>query len=127
MNLVDRSFEFLARRSDILQQFDFTIEMDDESLVFVFAQDVIDKGATGGEFLIEDAALAHAGVDEEAESKRKIRFLGEIGDGLGLTVLLESEIILGKIADDAAVLVADGGEEIYGIDVNSDWGGLLAA
>jgi len=100
------------------------IEMDDEGFVLIFAQKVIEEGTARGDFLIEDAALAAAGVHEEAEGERKIGFAGEVGDGLGFAVLVEGEIVLGEIVDEGAVFVADGGEEVYGADVDGD-GSLL--
>ena len=100
--------------------------MDEEGFVFVFAQDVIEERAAGGAFLVEDLALAEAGVDEKAKSEGEIGVFGEIGDGLGLAVLVESEVVLGEVADDVAVFVADGGEEIDGGDVDGDGRGLLA-
>src|SRR4029077_9661340 len=117
--------EFLTRGGEVLEEFDFVVEMDEEGFVLVFAQDAIEEGAAGGAFLVEEAALAEAGVDEEAEGEREIGLFGEIGDGLGLGVLFESEIVFGEIADEVAVFVADGGEEIDGGDVYGD-GGLLA-
>jgi hypothetical protein len=123
--LVDSREEFFARRGEVLEEFDFVIEMDEEGFVFVLAQDAIEERAAGGALLIEDATLAKAGVDEEAEGEREIGFLGEIGDGLGLGVLLEGEVVFGKIADKVAVFVSDGGDEIDGGDVESD-GRLLA-
>ena len=99
--------------------------MDEEGFVFVFAQDAIEERAAGGALLVEDAALAEAGVDEEAEGEREVGLFGEIGDGLGLAVLVESEVVFGEIADEVAVFVADGGEEIDGGDVEGDGRGLL--
>jgi hypothetical protein len=101
------------------------IEVDEEGFVFVFAEDMVEEGAAGGALLIEDAALAEAGINEEAEGEREIGLFGEIGDRLGLGVLFEGEVIFGEIADEVAVLVADGGEEIDGGNVYGD-GGLLA-
>ena len=101
------------------------IEVDEEGFVFVFAEDMVEEGAAGGAFLIEDVALAEAGVDEQAEGEWEIGFFGEIGDGLWLGVLFEGEVVFGEIADEVAVFVADGGEKIYGCDVYGD-GGLLA-
>ena len=120
VNLIDGCLEFLARGGEVLEEFDFVIEMDEEGFVFVFTENVVEEGAAGGALLIEDAALAEAGVDEEAEGEREIGFFGEIGDGLGLGVLFEGEVFLREIADQAAVFVANGGEEIYGGDVNGD-------
>jgi hypothetical protein len=101
------------------------IEMDEEGFVFVFAEDVIEERAAGRAFLIKDAALAEAGVHEEAEGEREIGFLGEIGDGLRLAVLIEGEVVFGEIADEVAMFVSDGGDEIDGGDVEGDRG-LLA-
>ena len=124
--MIDGCEEFFARSGEVLEEFDFVIEMDEEGLVFVFAEDVIEKRAAGGAFLIEDAALAEAGVHEEAEGEREIRFLGEIGDGLRLAVLIEGEVVFGEIADEVAVFVSDGGDVIDGGDVEGDRRGLLA-
>jgi hypothetical protein len=99
--------------------------MDEESLIFVLAQDIIEERAAGGAFLIEDAALAEAGVDEQTEGEREVGFLGEVGDGLGLAVLLEGEVVFGEVADDVAMFVADSGEEIDGGNVDGDGRGLL--
>ena len=114
------------RGGQVLQQFHFAIEMDKEGFVFVAPQDAVEKRAAGGAFLLQYPALAEAGVHEQAESERKVGLFGEIGDGLGLAVLLESEVGFGEIAEDVAVLVADGGEEIDGGDVEGDGRGLLA-
>ena len=125
VDLIDGCLEFLSRGSEVLEEFDFVIEVDEEGFVFVFAEDMVEERAAGGTFLIEDAALAEAGVDEEAEGEREIGFFGEIGDGLGLGVLFEGEVVFGEIADEVAVFVADGGEKIDGGDVYGD-GRLLA-
>jgi len=126
VKLIDGREEFLAGGGEVLEEFDFVIEMDEEGFVFVFAQDAIEERAAGGAFLIEDAALAEAGVDEKAEGEREIGFFGEIGDGLGFAVLVEGEVVFGEVADDVAVLVADSGEEVDGADVDGDRSGLLA-
>jgi hypothetical protein len=125
VDLIDGREKFLAGGREVLEEFDFVIEVDEEGLVFVFAQDAIEERAAGGAFLIEDTALAKAGIDEEAEGEREIGLFGEIGDGLGLGVLFEGEVVFGKIADEIAVFVADGGEEIDGGDVEGDGRGLL--
>jgi hypothetical protein len=65
--LIDGGKEFLAGGGEVLEKSDFEIEMDEESFIFVFAQHVIEEGAAGGAFLIEDSALAEAGVHEEAK------------------------------------------------------------
>jgi hypothetical protein len=126
VDLIDGREEFLAGRREVLEEFDFAIEMYEESLIFVFAQDAIEERVAGGALLIEDAALAEAGVDEKAEGEREIGLLGEVRNGLGLAVLFEGEVVFGEIAHEVAVLVADGGEEINGGDVEGDGRGLLS-
>ena len=79
----------------------------------------------GREFFIENAALAHGSVDEEAKGEGKIGLLGEIGDGLGLAVLIEKEVVFREGVDQGAVFVVNGGEEIDGGDVDGDGRGLL--
>jgi len=86
---------------------------------------VVKEGAAGGTLLIENATLTEAGVDQEAEGEREVGLFGEIGEGLGLAILLETEIVFCEIADDVAVFVADGGEEIDGGDVDGNRRGLL--
>ena len=86
---------------------------------------MVEEGAASGAFLIEDAALAKASVDEESEGEGEIGLFGEIGEGLGLAILLETEIVFCEIADDVAVFVADSGEEIDGGDVDGNRRGLL--
>jgi len=41
-------------------------------LVFIFAEDAVEEGAAGGALLIEDAALAEAGVDEERGERSRV-------------------------------------------------------
>ena len=66
--MIDGGEEFLARGGEVLEEFDFVIEVNEERPILVFAQDTIEEGAAGGALLIENAALAEAGVDEEPES-----------------------------------------------------------
>ena len=67
VDLVDSSLEFLAGRLEVLEELDFAIELDDEGLIFVLAKDAVEERAAGGEFLVKNAALAEAGVNEQAE------------------------------------------------------------
>ena len=126
MDLIDGREEFFAGGGEVLEKLDFVVEMDEEGFVFVFAQDAMEERAAGGAFLIEDTALAKASVDQEAEGEREVGLFCEIGDGLGLAVLVESEVVFGEIVDEIAMFVADGGEEINGGDVEGDGRGLLA-
>src|SRR5258708_35188577 len=63
VELIDGCEEFFARSGEVLEEVDFVIEMDEEGLVFVFAEDVIEERAAGGALLLCVAALAEAGVD----------------------------------------------------------------
>jgi len=110
VDLIDGGLEFLAGRGEVLEELDFAIEMDDEGFVLVFAKDVVEERAAGREFLVEDAALAEAGVNKEAESEPKVGFPREIGDGLGFGVLFKEEVVLGEIVDESVVFIADGNE-----------------
>jgi hypothetical protein len=113
-------FQLLVRRSQILQQFDFAIEVNDESFVPIFAHHLIQKAMAGAALLVENAALAHAGVDEETKGQRKVGIASEVVNGLRSTILAESEIIFGKVVDDFAVLIADSGEHIDDFDLDGD-------
>jgi hypothetical protein len=125
VDLIDGGLEFLARRGEVLEELDFAIEMDDEGFVLVLAKDVVEEGAAAGEFLVEDAALAEAGVNKEADSEQEVGFPGEIADGLGFAVLFKKEVVLGEIVDEGVVFIADGNEKIDGADVDGDGSGLL--
>jgi len=110
VELVDGREEFLTGGGEVLHEFDLVIEMDEEGFVFVFAQDAIEESTAGGALLVENLALAEAGVHEQAQGEREVGLFGEIGDGLRFAVLLESEVVFGEVADDVAVFVANGGE-----------------
>lgn len=125
VDLVDGSLKFLARGGKVLEELDLAIEMDDKGFVLVLAEDVIEEGSAGGKFLVEDAALAEAGVNKKAEGEREVGFIGEIRDGLRLGVLFEKEVVFGEVVDEGVVFVADGNEEIDGVDVDGNGRGLL--
>src|SRR6202034_1955694 len=65
--LVERRFQLLPRGSQVLQQLHFAVEVNHERLVLVFAQHMIEKGVAGVALLIEEAALAHAGIYQQAQ------------------------------------------------------------
>ena len=48
-------FQILARRSQVLEQFHFAVEVDEERFVLVLAQDVLEEFVAGVALLIEDA------------------------------------------------------------------------
>ena len=59
------------RGSQVLEQFDLFVEMDEECRVFV-PQNLVAERFAGRFFLIEDVSLAEACVHHEAESQREI-------------------------------------------------------
>src|SRR5580692_4035046 len=127
LELIERSFEFLSRRSQLQEKLHFVVEVDEKGFVLVFTEYVLEKRAAGGALLIENAPLAHAGIHQQAERQRKIGFVNKIGDRLRMAILVQDKIILGQIGEEFSVLVADGGEQVHGLDVDGDGRALLTA
>jgi len=96
--------------------------MNDESLVAILADHLIQKAVAGAAFLIEYAALAQAGVNQEAKRQGKIRLTGEVADGLRAAIFAENEVLFIQIIDDFAAFVADGGEHIDDFDIDGNGG-----
>jgi hypothetical protein len=44
-----------------------------------------------------------------------------------MAILVQDKIILGQIGEEFSVLVADGGEQVHGLDVDGDGRALLTA
>ena len=59
------------------------IEMNEEGLIAVLAQDLLDKPAARVSFFAEHLALAQAGIDQQTQRERKIGFASEITDVCG--------------------------------------------
>ncbi len=78
----------------------------------------------GGALLIQDPALAHTGIDQQAKGQRQVGFFGEVSDGLGVAVLFDGKIVFSQSADELAMLVAHGGEHADHFDVDGDRRGL---
>ena len=77
------------RRSEILQELHFAVEVDDKGFIFVFSQHLSQKALTGASFLAEHAPLAHAGIHQQAERQWEIGFAGEVANSLGTAVFGE--------------------------------------
>ncbi len=105
-----------------MQELDFAIEMNHEGVVLIWTQHVIQEAVASRALLVNDAALAFAGVHQQAESQRKIGFPGEIADGLRPAVFFQGEIILAEIGHDLAVFVAHGGQDSDHVDFDGDLG-----
>jgi hypothetical protein len=112
--------------SEVLEEFDFAIEMHDEGLVFGLGQHVIQELLAGGALFVEDIALAQAGVDQQAESERQIFLLREVADGLRTAILCEGEVVFRQRVDDGAVLVPDGNRQGHDFDLHRHGGGHIA-
>jgi hypothetical protein len=100
---LERGFQLFARRRQVLQQFYFMIKVNEKSFVGGLHHHLIEKAAARVTLRIEDIGLTAAGVNQQAQGKREIRFLGKIPDGLRPTVFLQGEIVLRKVADDLAL------------------------
>ena len=118
--------QFLARRREILQQLHFAIEVNDERAILVRAEHLAEEAIAGGALFGQEAALADAGIDQEAERQGQAGFLGEIADGLRAAVFFEGEIVLGEVGDHVALSVANRGEEIDDADVGGEVWRVLA-
>jgi len=116
------SAKFVAGIGEVLEEFDFAIEMDEEGLVFVGTEHFGKETVGGVAFAIEDAALAERSVDKKADGERKITFLGEVGDGLRAAVFVEFEIVFIEGVDDFPFFVANGRVESDFFDVDGDFG-----
>jgi len=81
--------------------------VDQERFVFVFTEDVLEEVVAGVALLIDQAALAAAGIHQQPQDQGSVGLLGEILDRLHAAVFFEREIVLGEIVNDLAVLVAD--------------------
>jgi len=87
---------------------------------------VVQKGVASGALVAQNAALAPAGVDEQAQGQRQIIFLQIILDGLCMAIFFQDEIVFGEIANDIAMLVPPGGEHIDDFHFDGNIGRLLA-
>ena len=107
-----------------MQQFGFFAEADEEGFVLL-TQDLGEELGGGIALDIDQVPLAAADVDQQADGEREVGFLGEILDGLGLTLFQNGEILLLEVGDEGAVLVPYGGQNADHIDVHGDGGDLI--
>src|SRR5713226_10334826 len=70
--------QLFTGRSQILQQFYFTIEVNEECFVLFLHKHLIEKTAARVSLRVEDVGLTTAGVDEQSQRERKIRFRRKI-------------------------------------------------
>jgi hypothetical protein len=89
-------------------------------LVFRRLEHLVEKNAAGGTLVVDNIALAKAGVDEQAESQGEISVDIEVANGLRMAVNLEDEIVLGEVLNKRTLLVADDHRDIDEAGVDSD-------
>src|SRR5262249_52295847 len=109
---------------EILQQIDVDIEAQDEGKILV-AQDLAQKFTANFLFHVEHTGLATAGIDQNAQSQRKIRLRGKILDGLRLAILQNLKIFLLETGDQSSFLIPHIEEELHHIHVDFQGGRSL--
>ena len=92
---MQRRLQLGTGRSEVLQEFHFPVEVNHEGQIFVLAKKFIEEAVACAALLIEDAALAEAGVHQEAQPQRQVAFVREIVDGLGTPVFIQLKIVFG--------------------------------
>lgn len=122
VQLLERGAKLFARGSEILQEFNLAIEVDEESLVLLRAQCAVEKGVTRAALLIEDTPLAEACVNKQPEGEGKIALAREILDGLRAAIFFDREVGLIQGCDDLAVLVTDGCVDRHELHFGGDFG-----
>jgi hypothetical protein len=116
-------FQLFARGGEFLQQLNLMIEVNQEGLVHVRAENVIEEGIARIALRAEDVSLAHTGVHQRPEGQRDVALAGEEGDGLRLAVFVEREVVLVQRLDDFAVLVPHRGVQRHGFHFRFDLAG----
>src|ERR1035437_4867439 len=79
----------------------------------------------GRPFFFDQAALAPAGIHQQAERQRQVAFLGEIANDLRAAVLVQQKIVLGEVLDNRARLVAHVGIQVDYFDAAGKRGFVL--
>src|SRR4029077_5581884 len=121
----ERRLQLFTGRSQILQQLHFTVKVNEESLVLGLDEHLIEKTAARIPLRVEDIGLTAAGVNQQTQRERKIRFLRKIADSLRAAVFLKREIVFSEVADDLAMFVANGDGQRDYFDVDGDGGSAL--
>ena len=114
--------QLFTRRSQVLQQFYFTIKVNEESFVLGLHEHLFQKTAARAALRVEDVGLTATGVDEQTQREREIRVLRKVANTLWAAVFLKCEIVLREIADDLAMFVAHGDGQRNYFDVDRDSG-----
>ena len=113
----------IGRVGVILQQLGILAKADQERQI-LFAQHGPEKLIGRILFDVDQVHLAGAHVDQQANGERKVRLAIEILDLLFLAVLKNFEVILIKIADQAALLVTHVEQNIDQVHFHFERGGV---
>src|ERR1019366_6588521 len=116
LHRVERPLQALHVARVVLQQTGIDVEIHDKRQIFV-GQYLLQKRSADFFFHVEDVQLAAAGVNQDPQCKRQVRFGSEVLDGLLLAVLEDVKVIFGHVRDQRAVLVFDIEEKLHHIDV----------
>src|SRR5438132_10661609 len=94
----------MAGVGEVLEQINIHVEADDKGFVFG-PEYLIEEGAANLFVHSQHALLTAAGVDQNAESERQVRFRGEVLDGLRLSVFEDIEIALRQAGNQGTAFV----------------------
>ena len=107
-----------------MQQLHFEIKVNDKRKILVFTQHLFQETKTGAALVIEHAPLAAAGIHQQAQGQGQIALLRKVADLLRAAVFVQQEVVLGKVADDLALLIADRGQQVHHLDAGRELGGI---
>ena len=120
--LVYGAFELAGAVGVVGEEIDVNVEGDEEGLV-LGGDDVLEELGSGLLLEGQDAYLAAAGVEEDADGEGEVLLLGEVLGGLEGLVLVDAAVVLVEVGD-VAVLIADGEVDVDEVDVDLEGLGL---
>ena len=97
----------LFARSQILQQFHLAIEVDDETAILCRLHHGVDEFDARRLLVRRRTALSPAGIHQDAEDQRLAGRRDHGQDVLTAAVFVERQLVLGRIRDRCALLIAD--------------------
>jgi hypothetical protein len=107
--------------------------VDQESVVFILAEHLLQKGGACAAFLVKQPLLAWAGVHQKSYGERQVGVFHEVFDRLRTPVFFEVEVGLGQVIRDMSFFIAHGGEHVDDVNLRrkrgqailgsqTDWG-----
>jgi hypothetical protein len=109
----------------VLDEIDGDVKVNQESQV-LGSQNVTQEGRPDFLFHGQHPGLAATGVDEQSEGERLVGVGREVLDGLGLTVLVDQEVLFFQIRNQPPALILDVEVEVDYLDVDFQGGDGLA-